>query len=227
MLHSILLLVPAFGLVAQAIESYSPISVPHPKRQLMTCEHTYGNGSLPCGGPESTWCFNPGLGQTCCQDSGFCDSGSYCAPVAGYCCLKDEDLATCAKHAGFDIPSSAIEHTTTGASTGAVRTFTVTPFLAANPRPTPVNAPKSGVQGMLEPSIEPLTEFATKSPTTCHRLPAISTPMVIQISNASASTPIPSPKSGSPVVQVSIAAKSRVLIRHIAALAMASVVAFL
>ncbi|KAI0460200.1 hypothetical protein F5B21DRAFT_498802 [Xylaria acuta] len=227
MLHSILLLMPAFGLVAQATESYWPISVPSTKRQLITCEHTYGNGSIPCGGAESTWCFNPGLGQTCCQDGGWCDSGSYCAPVKGYCCPEDVDLATCAKNAGFDMPSSATDHITTGASTGAFRTFTVTPFLAADPGPTLVNTPNSDVEGMLEPSIEPLAEFAAKSSKTCHGSPAISTPMVIQISNTSASAPIQFPTSVSPVVQVSIAPESRALISYIATLAVASLIAFL
>ncbi|TRX96773.1 hypothetical protein FHL15_002439 [Xylaria flabelliformis] len=190
MLHTILLLVPAFVLATQASESYSPISVPSPKRQLMSCEYTYGNGSIPCGGPESTWCYNPGLGQ-------------------------DEDLATCAKNAGFDLPSSAVEHTATSTSTGAVRTFTITPFLASNPKPTVVNALSSGAEGMLKPS------------TTCHKLPAISTPMVIQVSNASASTPISSPKAASSVVQVSIAAESRAIIRLVAMLAVASIIALL
>ncbi|KAI0555199.1 hypothetical protein F4679DRAFT_578586 [Xylaria curta] len=215
MLHTILLLVQAFVLATQATENYSPISVPSPKRQLMSCEYTYGNGSIPCGGPESTWCYNPGQGQTCCQDSGFCDSGSYCAPVAGYCCLEDEDLATCAKNAGFNLPSSAVGHTATGTSTGAVRTFTVTPFLASNPKPTVVNALSSGAEGMMKPS------------TTCHKLPAISTPMVIQVSNTSVSTPISSPKAASSVVQVSIAAESRAIIGHVAALVVASILALL
>ncbi|KAI1734237.1 hypothetical protein F4680DRAFT_358205 [Xylaria scruposa] len=215
MLHTILLLVPAFVLATQATESYSPISVPSPKRQLMSCESTYGSGSTPCGGPESTQCYNPSMGQTCCQDSGYCDSGSYCAPVAGYCCLNGEDLATCARNAGFDLPSSAVGHMATSTSAKAVRTFTVTPFLASNPKPTVVNALSSGAEGMMKPS------------TTCHKLPAISTPMVIQASNTSVSTPISSPKAASSVVQVSIAAKSRVIIRHVAALAVASIVAFL
>lgn len=63
MLHSILLLVPAFGLVAQATELYWPLPTQYSEGQLMTCESTYGNGSIPCGGPESRWCFNPSLGQ--------------------------------------------------------------------------------------------------------------------------------------------------------------------
>ncbi|KAI0486059.1 hypothetical protein F4859DRAFT_511059 [Xylaria cf. heliscus] len=220
MLSSILLLVPAFGLVAQA-ESYWP------KRPGMTCESTYGNGSMPCGGPESTGCYNPGLGQICCQDNGFCDSGSYCAPAGGYCCSEDEDLAVCARNNGFDRPSSAIEYITMATPAGAIRTFTVTPFLAGNPGPTPVNTPVSNVEGTLKPSVKPSTEVTTKSSTACHKLPAISTPMVIQISNMSASSPIQLPTSVLPVVQVSVAAERGALVGYIATLAAASVIVLL
>ena len=31
------------------------------KRQLASCEQTYGKGSINCGG--STFCFNPTIGQ--------------------------------------------------------------------------------------------------------------------------------------------------------------------
>jgi hypothetical protein len=33
------------------------------KRQLLSCEQTYGRGSINCGGSGSTFCFNPSLGQ--------------------------------------------------------------------------------------------------------------------------------------------------------------------
>ncbi|KAH8161940.1 hypothetical protein CIB48_g6309 [Xylaria polymorpha] len=203
MLHSILLLVPAFGLVAQATELYWPLPTQYSEGQLMTCESTYGNGSIPCGGPESRWCFNPSLGQ------------------------DNEELSICARTEDSDMPSSAIEHSTITTSTGAIRTFTVTPFLAANPKPTLTNTPKSNVEGMLEPSIEPLTAFVAGSSTICQGKPAISTPMVIQISNTSASHPAQFPTSVSPVVQVSIAAESRALISYIAALAVGSAIIFL
>ncbi|KAI0446794.1 hypothetical protein F4803DRAFT_546941 [Xylaria telfairii] len=225
MLRSILLLVPAFGLVTQATELYWPLPAQHSGGQLMTCESTYGNGSIPCGGPESTWCFNPGLGQVCCPDNGFCNGGSRCAPVAGYCCPEDNE--ECARTEESDKPSSAIKQSTITSSTGAMRTFTVKPFLAASPRPTLTNTPKSNVEGMVEPSIEPLTEFVAGSSTICRGKPAISTPMVIQVSNTSASHPNQVPTSVSTVVQVSIAAESRPLISYIAAVAVGSAIVFL
>lgn len=57
--------------------------------------------------------------QTCCAtDSGFCDAGRYCAPVAGFCCLEGEDLETCAKNAGFELPISVSNATATATATG-------------------------------------------------------------------------------------------------------------
>ncbi|KAI3329441.1 hypothetical protein HD806DRAFT_530832 [Xylariaceae sp. AK1471] len=225
MLCSSLLLLPAFGLLAQATESYSPVSALSRRRQLMTCGQTYGNGSIPCGGPQSTLCFNPGLGQTCCDvDRGFCGSGSYCAPVAGYCCLEGEDLTTCAENAGFDLPSSATGQITTTVPTmvtsaRASRTFTVTPFLAADPGPTLLIKPDTDADPSTELSTVPSTEpfavaFTEPSTTTCHETPSFTTPVVMPVSTTSLS----------PIVQVSVAVKeNRALISTIAMVAVAGV----
>jgi len=81
------------------------------KRQLLSCEETYGQGSINCG--ASTFCFNPALGQSCCLvDFGYCEKGSYCAPVAGYCCMEGESLQDCAKIAGFDLPKTVTQSLT-------------------------------------------------------------------------------------------------------------------
>ncbi|KAB5536540.1 hypothetical protein GE09DRAFT_330743 [Coniochaeta sp. 2T2.1] len=78
------------------------------RRQLLTCEQTYGADWIQCGDAESTYCFNPSEGQTCCaQDAGYCDAGAWCAPVPGFCCLDGEDVATCAVEAGFELPTTA------------------------------------------------------------------------------------------------------------------------
>ncbi|KAI1157162.1 hypothetical protein F4825DRAFT_467989 [Nemania diffusa] len=205
MLFSLLFLLPAFGLPAQAAEGYTRFSGLSRKREVMTCDETYGNGSIPCGESESSWCFNPTLGQTCCPlDRGFCSSGSYCAPVAGYCCFEGEDLVTCARNAGFELPHSGIEHNTTPASptvtsTESSRTFTVSPFLEADPRPTQPDTP--------EPFTAARTEFVAGSSATCHHAPSFTKPVVIQVSNSSTSPAIKPSKSISPLVQVSIAVK--------------------
>ncbi|KAI0914694.1 hypothetical protein F4823DRAFT_633913 [Ustulina deusta] len=224
MLHSSLFLLPAFELLAQATESYSPLSTPSGRRQLVTCDQTYGNGSIPCGGPESTWCFNPNLGQTCCEREGaFCNDGSYCAPVAGYCCFDDEDLVTCAARAGFDLPNSAVndyitnpDHTV-ATPTRVSRTFIVTPFLTADPGSTPIYMPDSDAQPSTEPRMDFVTKFTVNFSAACHKTSSSSAPGIAQITNVSASSskrpsmsasPSTQPSaSGSPLVQVSIAAK--------------------
>ncbi|KAI1409773.1 hypothetical protein F5Y13DRAFT_193033 [Hypoxylon sp. FL1857] len=131
------------GLLASAQEEYARISVMQRKRETVTCEQTYGNGSQPCGGSESTYCFNPSNGQSCCAtDSGFCGSGKYCAPVAGYCCLEGEDLATCAQNAGFALPGSISNTSSTDSPDSAAATtvtapaLTVVPFLKESSVPT-------------------------------------------------------------------------------------------
>ncbi|KAI1828488.1 hypothetical protein F4861DRAFT_3034 [Xylaria intraflava] len=236
MLYSFLLVLPAFGVMAQATESYSPLPAPLRKRQLMTCDQTYGNGSIPCGGTESRWCFNPNLGQTCCQlDRGFCDKGSYCAPVAGYCCFEGEDLATCAKNAGFNLPGAAIEigRPMLTAPAEISRTFMVTPFLTAKPRPTPMGSPDTKAAFVTEPLKESIGDFPA-----CHQAPASEAPVVVQISNTtvptllqlatSSSRPGPVPTSVSPVAQVSVAAgNNRKLARSIITIAIGSVCALL
>ena len=46
--------------------------------------------------------------QSCCDtDFGFCPQGTYCAPVAGFCCEAAENLAACAAAGGFTLPASA------------------------------------------------------------------------------------------------------------------------
>ncbi|KAI1142710.1 hypothetical protein F5Y05DRAFT_365862 [Hypoxylon sp. FL0543] len=138
-----LMLLLWFGLFAAAQEKYARISAVQLKRETVTCEQTYGNGSQPCGGSESTYCFNPSDGQSCCAtDNGFCGSGKYCAPVAGYCCLEGEDLETCAKNAGFALPGSISNTSSTDPPDAAQPvvdagpSLTVTPFLKGSSIPT-------------------------------------------------------------------------------------------
>ncbi|KAI0848892.1 hypothetical protein F5Y00DRAFT_262047 [Daldinia vernicosa] len=138
------LLLLCCGLLVSAQEKHAGISVvQHHKRETGTCEQTYGEGSQSCGGSGSTFCFNPKIGQSCCStDNGFCDSGKYCAPVAGYCCLEGEDLETCARNAGFILPGSASNmsagpYAVTNATTVAGPTLTILPFLKESPAPTP------------------------------------------------------------------------------------------
>ncbi|KAI1163252.1 hypothetical protein F5B18DRAFT_323080 [Nemania serpens] len=213
MLFSVLLLLPTFGLLVQATESYARVSASSRKRQMKSCEDTYGNGTVPCGGSDSTWCYNPSLGQTCCHlDGGFCNSGSYCAPVAGYCCPEDEDLSTCARNNGFDLPNSGLSHITTpdsllATSTEASRTLTVSPFLEPDSTPTLIYTLGPEAEGASGRFTALRTNFVAASSATCHEGPSFTNPVVVQISNTSASPSMRASKSVSPVIQVSISVK--------------------
>jgi hypothetical protein len=56
-------------------------------RDFLSCEDTYGGGSVTCGDSTSHDCYDPSMGQSCCLlDNGYCDQGDFCAPVAGFCC---------------------------------------------------------------------------------------------------------------------------------------------
>ncbi|KAI0120293.1 hypothetical protein F4776DRAFT_633596 [Hypoxylon sp. NC0597] len=182
------------GLLASAQEKYARISVMQLKRETASCEQTYGNGSQPCGGPESTFCFNPSNGQSCCAtDSGFCGAGKYCAPVAGYCCHEGEDLATCARNAGFALPGSVSNTLSTDtpdsaqATTVGGPTLTVVPFLKESSVPT-----TEDIQDEDDPcSFQTSATSATPSNST--------TPETNVISNTNTTT--------SPLVQVSLVVK--------------------
>ncbi|KAK6842134.1 hypothetical protein PG990_005874 [Apiospora arundinis] len=118
------------GSLAAAMEKYMPLpNATLYQRQLISCEQTYGTGALNCGGESSRFCFKPNIGQTCCPDSGYCDKGFYCAPVAKYCCAEGEDLATCARNAGFVLPASLACSTAKYANTSPASATSVAQFM--------------------------------------------------------------------------------------------------
>ncbi|KAI2628902.1 hypothetical protein GGS21DRAFT_492447 [Xylaria nigripes] len=240
MLYSCLLVLSAFGLVVQGTESYAPLPTPLHKRQLMTCEQAYGNGSIPCGDEDSKWCYNPDLGQSCCpSDGGFCPQGSYCAPVAGYCCPKGEDPESCAENAGFTLPATAIETAGRSMTRAAEisRTFSVTPFLTPGPNPTPMGSLNADKAVVAETAAKSVAKPAGDFPA-CYQAPSIATSIAVQIPNStipsllqvvtSSSHSVPAPTSTSPVVHVSIATRNdRILAGSVAIIAMGSVFAVL
>ncbi|KAJ8130041.1 hypothetical protein O1611_g3586 [Lasiodiplodia mahajangana] len=123
-----------------------------------------------------------------------------------------EDLVTCARNAGFDLPQSGIDHITTpdsatATSTGMSRTFTVSPFLAPDPEPTLSDTADLDAETAFEPFTAVRTELIVESSVTCHDAPSFTNPVVVQIANTSAPPPIKPSRPISPVVQVSIAVK--------------------
>ncbi|KAL1838278.1 hypothetical protein VTJ49DRAFT_2849 [Mycothermus thermophilus] len=107
------LLVATTGALAAAVPvaewSQKPLvslaTVSNMTRHDMSCAETYGAGWKQCGNITSKKCYNPGLGHSCCGvDNSYCTKGTWCAPVAGFCCLNSEDLKACARNAGFKLP---------------------------------------------------------------------------------------------------------------------------
>ncbi|KAI1845252.1 hypothetical protein JX265_005406 [Neoarthrinium moseri] len=143
MLSTVVAVIVAFTPLTLAKESYATLSkapaykrnfAPLPaaiihKRQLLTCNQTYGGDSQVCGGVDSTFCYSPSAGHTCCPDKGYCERGSYCAPVAGFCCAEGEDLGTCAQNAGFTIPGTlAVTATAASAVSSVTNAIGLTSF---------------------------------------------------------------------------------------------------
>lgn len=64
-------LLPLFALLVIGKENYAPLSPARIyERQLMTCNQTYGQDSVVCGGADSTFCYSPTAGQVCLGHTG-------------------------------------------------------------------------------------------------------------------------------------------------------------
>ncbi|KAK3341149.1 hypothetical protein B0T25DRAFT_332224 [Lasiosphaeria hispida] len=153
---------------------------PNVRRHFMSCEETYGQGWNPCGNEvrrlracgmahnswcadvsvskqNSTFCYNPNHGQSCCKvDNGYCDAGTHCAPVAGYCCIDGEDLETCAKNAGFELPARYMILVEPATSVGELATSTRvedTSRISGASLNTPALGVNSSSAGLTVPSV--------------------------------------------------------------------------
>ncbi|KAI0022278.1 hypothetical protein F4780DRAFT_212531 [Xylariomycetidae sp. FL0641] len=194
------------ALLVSARESYAPVSVLPHKRALMTCQQTYGSSSQKCGSDDSTFCFDSRLGQTCCpRDGGYCGKGTYCAPVAGYCCEAGEDLSTCARNAGFVLPNSS-------------------------PSPAVKGLPGASSSAIFDPAVSVTPFLGVQPKTTTTLTPCAADETAVPISNVTA--PVPTFNSSNttipPLVQVSVADKEDRVALGIAVACLASVfIAFL
>ncbi|KAF7531472.1 hypothetical protein G7054_g8838 [Neopestalotiopsis clavispora] len=167
-------LLSTFALTVLAVnksESYAPISAASlPRRQLMSCNQTYGTGFESCGGPDSTFCYNASAGQSCCPDKGYCEEGTYCAPVPGYCCDENEDLPTCARVAGFTLPASLatatptiVMNTNMGNMTDAVSTSSIDATLLPPSTTTVPSTTSLKTDGSSLPTVDsdPISQIVT------------------------------------------------------------------
>lgn len=160
---------------------HNPVHQHEYKRDYLTCQQTYGGGSMTCGDDTSHFCFDPTRQESCCiLDKGYCKEGDFCAPVAGFCChnvgdprilslvaftntLKGEDPESCAKRLDFNLPSGiyAPFQTNDWTSTRATETPSPTSF-------TPTAIPTSSADS--EQKTDPIS-VTTSSPETNTLLP--------------------------------------------------------
>jgi len=76
-----------------------------------TCADTFGPGYTTCREASSSinrLCYNPSLGQTCCQSSWACPSDSFCSTAIGACCPNGQDPAVCAAQNSGSKPSGSL-----------------------------------------------------------------------------------------------------------------------
>ncbi|KAI1341507.1 hypothetical protein F5Y15DRAFT_431236 [Xylariaceae sp. FL0016] len=176
-----LLLLPALAAIVLANEDhkvhYAPIYSLTYKRQLMTCEQTYGIGSQRCGSVSSTFCYNPAQGQ-------------------------NEDLETCARNAGFTLPQgvAGFNGTNTSKVDAAVTlspTVTVSPFIipTSAPQMTPLPVTIVTPEHCSTTSAEPVV--AAQPPST-----SMTTSMAVPVPTVSMSN-----MTALPTVQVSLAVR--------------------
>jgi hypothetical protein len=75
-----------------------------------TCADAFGAGYLTCRektDSKNRLCYNPTLGQACCESSWACPNGSFCL-VDPYCCPDGEDPNTCAAEKGVTLSSTFV-----------------------------------------------------------------------------------------------------------------------
>jgi len=91
-----------------------------------TCADAFGGGYVTCRDTTATQnrlCYNPQVGQTCCEATWACPNGSFCLSEP-YCCPNGEDPKACAADNNVVLPSSYVtpsaKPTTTTNATSAI-----------------------------------------------------------------------------------------------------------
>jgi hypothetical protein len=83
-----------------------------------TCADAFGAGYLTCRektDSKNRLCYNPTLGQACCESTWACPNGSFCL-VDPFCCPNGEDPNTCAAEKGVTLSSTFVTPSATSVS---------------------------------------------------------------------------------------------------------------
>jgi len=104
-----------------------------------TCADAFGAGFVQCG--TGNECFDPAAGESCCQATYPCPSGSFCL-IDGYCCPNGLDAATCAAENGVTLPADFSTSTSSAAAAAATSaTAAVSATVTSNYTVIPTGAP--------------------------------------------------------------------------------------
>ncbi|KAF2103023.1 hypothetical protein NA57DRAFT_72006 [Rhizodiscina lignyota] len=78
------------------------------EKQGSNCTEAFGAGyetCRPASASEIRLCYNPSIGQICCQNEWGCPSDSFCL-IKDFCCPTGIDPSACAAHYSVSIPSN-------------------------------------------------------------------------------------------------------------------------
>ncbi|KAF2402881.1 hypothetical protein EJ06DRAFT_527862, partial [Trichodelitschia bisporula] len=99
-----------------------------------TCAEAFGTGYITCREitpSRNRLCYNPDLGQTCCESEWACPSGSFCF-LSPFCCPEGQDPKTCAANNGFSLTNSFKAPLATGKAVSGNKTASVTKVYNTN-----------------------------------------------------------------------------------------------
>jgi hypothetical protein len=94
-----------------------------------TCADAFGAGYLTCRektDSKNRLCYNPTLGQACCESTWACPNGSFCL-VDPYCCPNGEDPSTCAAEKGVTLSSTFVTPSATKVAAATVNSTSYAP----------------------------------------------------------------------------------------------------
>jgi hypothetical protein len=87
-----------------------------------TCADAFGAGYLTCreaSGTSNRLCYNPSIGQTCCESSWACPMDSFCL-ISGSCCPNGTEAAACASALASSATSQTVVPTLSSLTSASV-----------------------------------------------------------------------------------------------------------
>jgi hypothetical protein len=151
-----------------------------------TCEDAWGAGFISCG--TGNECYNPALGESCCQDTYACGTGSFCL-TDGWCCPDGIDPETCAKN--NDVPWPIVAAAAAPASSSSAAPSSADPTTPAAPDYTPAYSPAYSAPVYSSPAAYPSPAPSYESHATTTYATSVGTITICPSSSKTANGTIP------------------------------------